>query len=200
VLPNVRFLTFAGHQRNVFADTKSAFTPNDVFTTVIRLVIISGTATSQVAGVVRPVGKLGTSAPHMFRWPHRCDPMFRSMKRHRTWALSNLSGSPSRSPIRDFKKKGPPIRQPSPSGIVLFWCSYWCRREVCTYCDVKRRRRTRDLQPVLPTEEVCTLDHIFKAISHLLFNMVADSLTRMVLKAQQSDLVCGLIGHLITKG
>jgi hypothetical protein len=101
VLPNVRFLTFAGHQRNVFADTKSAFTPNDVFTTVIRLVIISGTATSQVAGVVRPVGKLGTSAPHMFRWPHRCDPMFRSMKRHRTWALSNLSGSPSRSPIRD---------------------------------------------------------------------------------------------------
>jgi hypothetical protein len=105
VLPNVRFLTFAGHQRNVFADTKSAFTPNDVFTTVIRLVIISGTATSQVAGVVRPVGKLGTSAPHMFRWPHRCDPMFRSMKRHRTWALSNLSGSPSRSPIRDFKKK-----------------------------------------------------------------------------------------------
>jgi hypothetical protein len=37
-------------------------------------------------------------------------------------------------------------------------------------------------------------------LSPLLFNLVADSLTRMVLKAQQNDLVCGLIDHLIPKG
>jgi hypothetical protein len=37
-------------------------------------------------------------------------------------------------------------------------------------------------------------------LSPLLFNLVADSLTRMILKAQHNDLIFGLIDHLIPKG
>jgi hypothetical protein len=34
----------------------------------------------------------------------------------------------------------------------------------------------------------------------LLFNIVADCLTRMIIRGQQNDMVGGLIGHLIPKG
>jgi hypothetical protein len=33
-----------------------------------------------------------------------------------------------------------------------------------------------------------------------LFNLVADSLTRMILREQQNDLIYGMIDHLIPKG
>lgn len=37
-------------------------------------------------------------------------------------------------------------------------------------------------------------------LSPILFNFVADGLTRMILKAQSNDLFCGLVDHIITKG
>lgn len=37
-------------------------------------------------------------------------------------------------------------------------------------------------------------------LSPLLFNFVADGLTRMIIKAQINNLLCGLIGHIIDKG
>lgn len=37
-------------------------------------------------------------------------------------------------------------------------------------------------------------------LSPILFNFVADGLTRMILKAQSNNLFCGLINHIIDKG
>ena len=37
-------------------------------------------------------------------------------------------------------------------------------------------------------------------LSPILFNFVADGLSRMILKAQSSDLFCGFIDHIIEKG
>jgi hypothetical protein len=37
-------------------------------------------------------------------------------------------------------------------------------------------------------------------LSPLLFNLVVDSLTRMILREQQNDLIYGMIDHLIPKG
>lgn len=37
-------------------------------------------------------------------------------------------------------------------------------------------------------------------LSPILFNFVADGLSRMVFKAQSNNLICGLIDHIIDKG
>lgn len=37
-------------------------------------------------------------------------------------------------------------------------------------------------------------------LSSILFNFVADGLTRMILKAQSNGLFCGLVDHFISKG
>ena len=37
-------------------------------------------------------------------------------------------------------------------------------------------------------------------LSPILFNFVADGLSRMILKAQSNDLFCGLIDHIVDKG
>jgi hypothetical protein len=37
-------------------------------------------------------------------------------------------------------------------------------------------------------------------LSPILFNFVADGLTRMIFKAQENNKLCGLIDHIIDKG
>ena len=37
-------------------------------------------------------------------------------------------------------------------------------------------------------------------LSPILFNFVADGLSRMILKAQSNDLFCSLIDHIVDKG
>jgi hypothetical protein len=64
------------------------------------------------------------------------------------------------------------------------WWDYKCQVEQLHSPYIKSHKGVRQGDPLSP----------------ILFNFVADGLTRMILKAQSNDLLCGLIEHIIDKG